>query len=99
MSAPLDTAGFLTRDAKEFAEFGKAWYGDRFESYEQKPRVCRLEGLCPYMLIRAISDHFRAQRLLPSPCRRQSRCAADLRLVHRLSAVLLECFNRHALLR
>ena len=40
MSAPLDTAGFLTRDAKEFAEFGKAWYGDRFKSYEQKPRVC-----------------------------------------------------------
>ncbi|KAJ9114132.1 hypothetical protein QFC20_001648 [Naganishia adeliensis] len=39
MSAPLDTAGFLTRDAKEFAEFGKAWYGDRFESYEQKPKT------------------------------------------------------------
>ncbi|GHJ85048.1 hypothetical protein NliqN6_1450 [Naganishia liquefaciens] len=39
MSAPLDTAGFLTRDAKEFAEFGKAWYGDRFESYGQKPKT------------------------------------------------------------
>lgn len=44
MSAPLDTAGYLTRDAKEFAEFGKAWYGERFETYEQKPKVCAGEN-------------------------------------------------------
>ncbi|KAJ9119397.1 hypothetical protein QFC24_005630 [Naganishia onofrii] len=35
MSSPLDTAGFLTRDAKEFAEFGKAWYGSHFQSFGQ----------------------------------------------------------------
>jgi hypothetical protein len=40
MSSPLDTAGFLTRDAKEFAEFGKAWYGSHFQSFGQAmPKV------------------------------------------------------------
>ncbi|KAJ9110281.1 hypothetical protein QFC19_001684 [Naganishia cerealis] len=40
MSSPLDTAGFLTRDAKSFAEFGKAWYGSHFQSYDDaKPKT------------------------------------------------------------
>lgn len=81
MSAPLDTAGFLTRDAKEFADFGKAWYGDRFETYEKKPKVCRIaRAELATVLIQntCVKDHLCSQRLLPSRIRRKPCRATDL---------------------
>lgn len=41
MATVLDTAGFLSRDAKIANEVGKAWYGERFQNYTSWPKVRR----------------------------------------------------------
>jgi hypothetical protein len=45
MAAVLDTAGYLARDGDLMARFGKAWYGDHFQSYKARPKV--RARLCP----------------------------------------------------
>ncbi|KAA1466957.1 amidase signature enzyme [Dentipellis sp. KUC8613] len=37
LSDVLDTGGFISRDPKLFAAFGKAWYADSFKSYPSFP--------------------------------------------------------------
>lgn len=98
MSAPLDTAGYLTRNAKEFAAFGKAWYGDKFESYNEKPKVSRGASRVAVLLNNCLEDYLCPQRLLPARIGREPRCATDLRRFHRISAVVSECLHRHTVL-
>ncbi|KAF5344802.1 hypothetical protein D9758_014416 [Tetrapyrgos nigripes] len=38
LSPILDTAGYLTRSPKLFSSFGKAWYGESFQSYPAFPK-------------------------------------------------------------